>query len=212
MPNDVITKPRDSLIERECTLEEKKMGNKRCFKFNVSVFELNVYPTPEVKKLPIGKIKIEVNPELGINAIIMNSKGKTEPFECQCINKSDWGYSHFFEFAVKSFKEEWIELPGTSIFSSIWINPTLDWGKENAPKPSELEEDIYLTHKGSIVVLKFEGKDIIYRKENGTDFNCNDEVVKKPTKEELRIKREPIKNFYDSHGKINLVYSYPKGC
>ena len=208
---------RENQLASLCPSEQtKNLKECRADKLKSVTWELNLYKEADHRAIKNGKIRITAIPGKGLHAEYSLNNSKWLPLESDS-KQTDWGYSSYFEFTLKDVRKDWLQLPRRPFPDPVWINLKKDWPLKNKeevlPVPSQLETDAVYTVAplGNIVILKFTGQSIVYRKENKNDMLCGEEPQPIPTLELKKFNR-PVDILYDSDGHLKAWLAYPRGC
>ncbi len=208
---------RENQLASLCPPERtQNLAECRTEKMKPVTWELNLYKDARHDSAKIGIIQITAVPGKGLQAKYSMNDQKWMPLESDS-KQTDWGYSSYFEFTLNDVRKDWMQLPKRPFYVPVWINLKKDWPLKNKdevlPTPSQLEtETVYtIAPLGNIVILKFTGKSIVYRKENKNDMLCGEEPQPVPA-QDLKEFTRSAEILYDSDGHLKAWAAYPRGC
>jgi hypothetical protein len=217
--NEVLE--RENQITVLCPPKIPNQEKCRVEKLKPQSWKLNVYQDKSKSSKRLGLIVITATPGKGVTAAYTDTANKTIPLESD-TGAGDWGYSSYFEFTLKDVQGEWLQLPKRPFLGPVWINPKSDWpvledldkvSTAIFPRPGKMEiGTVYSAGTlGNIVIIKFEGQTVTFRKENSNDMLCGEEPVK-VSPADLKTMTKPISDLYDADGHLIAWTANPRGC
>lgn len=179
-------------------------------KLKSKTWTLTVYEAPKKESKSLGHILITATPGKMITAEYINSVKKSVPLPPDS-DGTDWGYSSFFEFTIQDRRGDWMKLPKRPFAKPVWINQKLEWHATNQPIKMNTETIYKVKDHGNVVITKYSGNQITFRKENPNDMSCGaDPVVVDPI--DLKTTTKPVNILYDSDEHLTAWMLYPGGC